>query len=51
VDQVLAAYRGALPILRDALAKGDLAARLRGDPVEPVFRKTTNFHTKPKASP
>jgi hypothetical protein len=47
---VLAAYRDVLPILRDALDKKDVKARLRGEPVEPVFRKTTNFHMKPKKS-
>lgn len=48
VDQVLGAYREVLPILKDALEKNDVRARLRGEPVEPVFRKTTNFHMKPK---
>ncbi len=53
VDQVLAAYREVLPILAEALASTDgrgVSARLRGEPVEPVFRKTTNFHMKPKRS-
>jgi glutamate-1-semialdehyde aminotransferase len=48
VELVLNAYREVLPILKDALDKGDVKARLRGEPVEPVFRKTTNFHMKPK---
>jgi glutamate-1-semialdehyde aminotransferase len=48
VDQVMDAYREVLPILKDALDKGDVRARLRGEPVEPVFRKTTNFHMKPR---
>jgi hypothetical protein len=48
VDQVLGAYRGALTILKDALDRGEVRARLRGEPVEPVFRKTQNFHMKPK---
>jgi hypothetical protein len=48
VEQVLQGYREVLPILKDALDKGDVKARLRGEPVEPVFRKTTNFHMKPK---
>ncbi|APR83069.1 Glutamate-1-semialdehyde aminotransferase [Minicystis rosea] len=48
VERVLAAYREVLPILKDALDKNDVKARLRGEPVEPVFRKTTNFHMKPK---
>jgi glutamate-1-semialdehyde aminotransferase len=48
VAHVLNAYREVLPILKDALDKNDVKARLRGEPVEPVFRKTTNFHMKPK---
>lgn len=48
VSHVLAAYRKALPVLRDAVAKGDVAARLKGEPIEPVFRRTTNFNTKPR---
>jgi glutamate-1-semialdehyde aminotransferase len=48
MEHILAAYRDVLPTLRDALEKKDVKARLRGEPVEPVFRKTTNFHMKPK---
>ncbi len=47
VEQVLAAYREVLPLLRDALAAGDLEASLRGKPLEPVFRKVDNFHMRP----
>jgi glutamate-1-semialdehyde 2,1-aminomutase len=45
---VLAAYKQALPILSDAVARGDVAARLKGEPIEPVFRRTSNFNTKPR---
>ncbi|WP_437901212.1 aminotransferase class III-fold pyridoxal phosphate-dependent enzyme [Sorangium sp. So ce124] len=48
VARVLGAYGEVLPILRDAVRRGDVAARLRGEPVEPVFRKTHNFHVKPR---
>ncbi len=48
VDAILGAYRDVLPMLKDALDKNDVKARLRGEPVEPVFRKTTQFHTRPK---
>ncbi|MFO0757341.1 MAG: aminotransferase class III-fold pyridoxal phosphate-dependent enzyme [Byssovorax sp.] len=48
VELILAAYREVLPILKAAVDAGDVKARLRGEPVEPVFRKTTNFHMKPK---
>jgi glutamate-1-semialdehyde aminotransferase len=45
---VLDAYRASLGVLRDALAGKTLAATLRGEPVEPVFRRTGNFNVKPK---
>lgn len=48
VSHLLAAYKQALPVLRDAVAKGDVQARLAGDPIEPVFRRTSNFNTKPR---
>ena len=48
VSHVLEAYQQALPVLRDAVASGDVIARLRGEPIEPVFRRTTNFNTKPR---
>jgi glutamate-1-semialdehyde aminotransferase len=46
---LLGAYRTILPALEQALKRGKLAESLRGEPVEPVFRRTTNFHVKPKA--
>jgi glutamate-1-semialdehyde 2,1-aminomutase len=47
VDHVLAAYRQVLPILAKAVEAKDVRSALRGEPVEPVFRKTSNFNTKP----
>jgi glutamate-1-semialdehyde aminotransferase len=47
VEHTLAAYREALAVLKSAVAEGNVRERLRGDPVEPVFRKTTQFNTKP----
>ncbi|MBN1447486.1 MAG: aminotransferase class III-fold pyridoxal phosphate-dependent enzyme [Bacteroidetes bacterium] len=46
VEYTLAVYREVLPLLKDAVETGTLAERLRGEPVEPVFRKTSNFNTK-----
>jgi len=40
VAHVLGAYARALDVLADAVKKGDLAARILGTPVQPVFRKT-----------
>jgi len=51
VEHVLAAYRKALPVLARAVAANDVRSALRGEPVEPVFRKTSNFNTKPVRRP
>jgi len=40
VDHVLGAYERALEVLQDAVRAGDLASRILGTPVKPVFRKT-----------
>jgi glutamate-1-semialdehyde 2,1-aminomutase len=47
VDHLMEAYRHALGVLHEALAHNRIAKMLAGDPVEPVFRKVANFHTKP----
>jgi hypothetical protein len=47
VDYTLAAYREVLGLLRDAVVAGDVVARLKGKPVEAVFRKVSNFNMKP----
>jgi hypothetical protein len=49
IDATLAAYRAALAELRDAFDAGDVPSRLRGRPVQPVFRRTSGFDTKPAA--
>ena len=43
----LEAYREVLGLLKDAVDRGVVAAELRGLPVEAVFRKVSNFNTKP----
>jgi glutamate-1-semialdehyde 2,1-aminomutase len=48
VEHTLAAYREALPIVVSAVQNGVVRKSLRGAPVEPVFRKTSNFNLKPK---
>jgi glutamate-1-semialdehyde aminotransferase len=50
VTHTLDVYAEVLPQLRDAIEEGDLVARLRGVPVQPVFRKTGDFNTRPKAN-
>ncbi len=48
IAHVLEAYRAALGVLQEALSKNALAKTLRGEPLEPVFRRTSNFNVKPK---
>jgi glutamate-1-semialdehyde 2,1-aminomutase len=48
IAYTLGAYREALPILREAVAAGNVREQLKGEPVEPVFRRTSNFNLKPK---
>ncbi len=47
LDHTLAAYERALAELKAGLEAGDLATRLRGRPVQPVFRRTDSFNLKP----
>jgi len=51
INHLLRAYGEVLPLLRAALQAGRLAEALRGRPVEPVFRRTSQFNLKPKSAP
>ena len=51
VTHVLDAYADVLPLIRDAIESGDAVRHLRGSMVEPVFRRTGNFNTKPAPAP
>jgi len=46
VEYTLSAYREVLGLLKSGDG-GDVAARLKGKPVEAVFRKVSNFNMKP----
>ena len=48
VDHTMAAYHEALLILKAAVAERKVRNHLRGEVVEPVFRKTGNFNSKPR---
>ncbi len=48
VEYTLKAYRDVLPILKQAVNEKNVRGYLKGEPVEPVFRKVTNFNSKPK---
>lgn len=50
VARTLAAYRESLGVLKTALAENRLRESLLGEPVEAVFRKTSNFNVKPSAA-
>ncbi len=48
VEYTLKVYREVLPILKKAVDEKSVMKYLKGEPVAPVFRKVSNFHTKPK---
>jgi len=48
VNYTLKVYSEVLPVLKKAVDENNVKGYLKGEPVEPVFRKTTNFNTKPK---
>jgi glutamate-1-semialdehyde 2,1-aminomutase len=47
IEYTLEAWERVLPLLARAVALRTIRSVLRGDPVEPVFRKTSQFNTKP----
>lgn len=47
VSYTLKAYEDVLPILKKAVGENKVKDFLKGEPVEPVFRKTSNFNMKP----
>lgn len=48
IDYTLKAYENVLPILKNAVEEKDVKKYLKGEPLEPVFRKVGNFNIKPK---
>jgi len=48
VEHTLAAYREVLPILGAAVSSGSVFEALRGEPVEPTFRRVSGFNSKPR---
>jgi len=48
IKYTLKVYRDVLPILKKAVEEKNVSGYLKGEPVEPVFRKVSNFNTKPK---
>ncbi|MBK8550338.1 MAG: aminotransferase class III-fold pyridoxal phosphate-dependent enzyme [Ignavibacteria bacterium] len=48
IKYTLKAYEDVLPVLQKAVNEKNVGSCLKGDTVEPVFRKTSNFNVKPK---
>ena len=48
VEHLLSAYAESLRVLRDAVASRRVQDALRGEPVEPVFRRTGGFDLRPR---
>jgi glutamate-1-semialdehyde 2,1-aminomutase len=47
IEYTLKAYCEVLPLLKKAVDENNVKGYLKGEPVEPVFRKVSNFNTKP----
>jgi glutamate-1-semialdehyde 2,1-aminomutase len=47
IAYTLKAYREVLGLLRDAVKENKVAASLKGEPLEMVFRKVSNYNIKP----
>lgn len=48
IAYTLSVYEDVLPILKKAVDEERVAASLKGQPVEPVFRRVGQFNTKPR---
>ncbi len=47
VDYTLAAYRHVLSMLKEFVEKNSVIKQINGIPIQPTFRKTSDFNTKP----
>jgi glutamate-1-semialdehyde aminotransferase len=47
IEYTLKTYEEVLPMLKKAVEQNNIKSLLRGEPVQPVFRKTDNFNMKP----
>ncbi len=48
IAYTLSAYRDILPQVKKAVEEGTVRSMIHGEVVEPVFRKTGNFNTRPR---
>ncbi|QEM09664.1 aminotransferase class III-fold pyridoxal phosphate-dependent enzyme [Mucilaginibacter rubeus] len=49
IDYILTAYRDVLPLLKAAIESGNIKDQLKGEVLEAVFRKVSNYNIKPKS--
>ncbi len=50
INYTLSAYRDVMPILKEAIESGDVKKYLKGEVLEAVFRKVSNYNIKPKST-
>lgn len=50
IDYTLSAYRDVMPIMKEAIESGDVKKYMKGEPLEAVFRKVSNYNIKPRAT-
>jgi hypothetical protein len=48
IEYTLSVYREVLFLLKEAVRNGDVLQQIKGIPVQPTFRKTSGFNTKPR---
>jgi glutamate-1-semialdehyde 2,1-aminomutase len=48
INYTLSAYRDVMPIMKEAIESGDVKKYLKGEVLEAVFRKVSNYNIKPK---
>ena len=50
IDYTLLAYRDVLAVVKEAILSGDVKSYLKGEVLEAVFRKVSNYNIKPKTA-
>ena len=48
INYTLLAYRDIMPVMKEAIESGDIRSYLKGEVLEAVFRKVSNYNIKPK---
>lgn len=50
IQYTLSAYRDVMPIMKEAITSGNVKQYLKGEVLEAVFRKVSNYNIKPKTA-